>query len=131
MNERRKALYDYLIRKGDVWTNQMDVVYALDNYYDTASFYSAKDFHNCTPRHILTDDIRAINASKEFEKVIISGGSGIKIANEEEFSEYLQKQYSNLFKKLKRIRAIEKKASSNNQMTVSGKVIKTFLEEFE
>lgn len=131
--ERQKALYEYLLKKGDNYTNQFDIAKEMylngysNEYYDP-TIYNSDDFHNSTLRTKLTDTIRAINENPDFEKIIISNGNGIKIATEEDYDKMIKSLYRAVFAKLKRIREIEKKAKRNGQITIDKKEIISFLE---
>lgn len=110
LNERQTLLYTYLLQKGDQWTTQENVAYDLSHCYN---YYWSENFHDTGCRHIMTNDIRAINDSDEIEKVIISSSKGIKLANEEEFAKYISKEYASVFQKLQRVRAKEKKGKAH------------------
>lgn len=116
MNERQKALYEYLERLGDRWESQLDVAISLSNYYDTHLLF-AETFHDSATRSLMTRDIRAINESNEFEKIIISSSKGIKLANEQEFNKYISKQYASVFRRLQRVRIKERKGKAHYNIT--------------
>lgn len=133
LNERQQALYDYLEKQGDQWTTQMNVAYALDDYYSTASFFGSKEFHDSKARQLMTKDIQAINDSEDIQKVVLSGVKGIKISTEQEFNKYIKRQYISVFKRLNRVRKKERKGSLNGQ-TVFGEnfaFVDAFLNENE
>lgn len=110
---RQWELYYFLLEQGDRWTHQIDVVYGLYDYYN---FTDSNDkFHDSGARHALTNDIRAINNSDEIQKVIISSGKGIKIANEAEWEMFIKSEYKSVFSKLKRVRRKERKGLLNGQ----------------
>ena len=117
MNERQKALYEYLERLGDRWESQLDVALSLNHYYNTQGWAGVLDFHNCNARILMTNDIRDINESNEFEKIIISSKRGIKLANEQEFNKYISKQYAGVFRRLQRLRIKERKGKANYNIT--------------
>ena len=64
-----------------------------------------------------------------FEKIIISNSKGMKLATEEEFYKYINNQYRAIFRKLKRVREIERKARRNNQITFMGNFVEAFLKD--
>lgn len=113
LNMRQWALYHFLLKQGDQWTHQIEVAYGLYEYYYFRE--ENEKFHDSNARHILTKDIRAINNSDEIQKVIISSGKGIKIANEVEWEMYIRSEYKSVFSKLKRVRRKEKKGLLNGQ----------------
>lgn len=129
--ERQKVLYDFLIKQGDRYTYQQDIACELktNDYwigYDELCTYGT--YHDCTGRKIMGADIREINSSPDFEKIIISNGNGVKIATEEDYDKMIKSLYKAVFAKLKRIRTIEKKAKRNGQITIDKKEIIAFLE---
>ena len=129
MNERQRALYEYLLSKGDTWTPQAEIARELYREYGNAECcLEPKDYHNTTERNYITRDIRAINESNEVEKIIIASGKGVKIATEAEAERYLRNQYTALFRKLKRIRTMERKCNLHNQMDFGGHTVEAFLE---
>jgi hypothetical protein len=117
MNERQRDLYAFLEERGDKWITQMDLVFALDGWYDVSAFCNEVDFHNSSVRILMTRDIREINESSECEKVIISSSKGIKLANEEEFAKYISKQYASVLRMLQRVRIKERKGQAHYNIT--------------
>lgn len=132
--ERQKALYEYLISKGNKYTYQetiacdLSIKGIIDDYM---MGYGIEDYHNSTGRKIMGADIREINSSPHFEKIIISNGNGVKIATEEDYDKMILSLYKSVFSKLKRIRQIEKKAKLNGQISIDKKEIIAFLENDE
>ena len=128
MNERQKILYDYLIEKGDTWTPQAEVARDLFRYYGNGEcFIEPKDYHSTLERSALTKDIREINCSPEFEKIIIASGKGIKIASEAEFNRYIKAQYEAAIRKLARIYKMAKKGDRHNQIGMNGTIVEAFI----
>ncbi len=111
--ERRERLYSLLLKE-DGWVEQEDIAAKM---YPT--YYAAWDeghFHDSRARVRMTEDIQIINNDPTFEKIIIHSVDGIKIATEEDIDSYLKSQYSAIFRKLKRIRNIERKAGLDGQI---------------
>lgn len=132
MNEKHIALYNYLLEKGDEWTSQVEVARDLYEHFGNGECCLAPEaYHDTTERHLLSKAISEINSSPEFEKIIISSGKGIKFANEKEHYRYLKNQYQAIFRKLKRVRIMEKKAGAHNQIGIDGKTIVAFLENVD
>lgn len=128
MNERQRVLYDYLVTRGDEWTSQSEIARDLYQYYGNAECcLEPKDYHNTTERTYLLRDLQAIKANPEFEKLVISSPKGVKIANEEEFDRFIKAQYRAVFKRLKLIRAMEKKGKKNAQIDIDGNTVEAFL----
>ena len=120
--QRRLELYDFLIVRGEKWTPMRNVTGAIELY----PRHRRGDYHNSSARRLLTGDIEQINNSSEFEKVIISGNKGIKLANEREFEKFITAEYREIFKKLKQIRTIGKKVLRDQQMDFEGKIYEAF-----
>lgn len=79
---------------------------------------------------MITNDIRYINQSEAFEKLVISGKKGIKIASEEEADRYLKNQKAAVLRKLGRLSVLMRKANLNNQMVMGHTdAIEAFLKE--
>jgi hypothetical protein len=132
MENRKNALYNYLLEKGDTWTPQVQVARDLFEHYGNGECCLApEEYHDSTERKNLSKEISEINASPDFEKIIISSGKGIKLANEKEHYKYLSNQYKAIFRKLKRVRIMEKKAGAHNQIGIDGKTIVAFLENVD
>ena len=132
MKTREIALYEYLLNKGDVWTPQVELARDLYKHYGNGECCLAPElFHDTTERHFISDDIASINESADFEKIIISCGKGVKIANETEHEKYLRNQYKAIFQKLKRVRIMEKKCKAHNQLGLDGTVVDAFIEKYE
>lgn len=124
------ALYEFLCEQGDQWTEAVDIYYNLHEFYGGEDPFGVKpeEFHDTWQRIQITDDIRYINESTCFHKIIICGKKGIKIANEEEAARYIKNMYAAIFRRLKRARAIEKKAAADGQVTLEKEVIRAFIE---
>lgn len=122
MNKARcDELYRLLLGRGNEWMSQEEIcgIYGVNGGV----------FHNSAARRNLSQDIQDINESPEYEKIIISGSRGIKIANTKEAIDYIGGLYDSVFRRLRRIRVIAKKAGSDGQMSFDGKTVKAFFEE--
>lgn len=130
--ERCRVLYEYLISKGDTWTETCKVAWDLEEHYPYLQWavgVDSPDFHDSNARMMITNDIRLINESRNFEKIIISGKKGIKIANQEEAERYIANQYRAIFRRFKRIRVLARKAEANGQIDINNDTVNAFLEE--
>ncbi len=116
LNARQWALYNLLKNHPDRYLTQMQIVYALKEWYDT-SFYNDQ-FHDSATRHLLTKDIRVINQSEAIQKIIISNSKGVKIASSAEFEQYINSEFAAIFRKLARTRLKAKKAGLDGQMRI-------------
>ena len=131
MNIRQKALYDYLLARGDKYTPQCEIARSdeLFKYYGNGECCLApKEFHDTVERAYISEDIREINASAEIDKIIISSSKGIKIATEAEFDRYIKAQYNATIRKLSRIYKMAKKGNRNGQIDFGGHTVEAFLE---
>ena len=124
-----EVLYNYLLEKGDEWTPQSHIARDLYAHFGNGECCLAPEqYHNTTERLHLLKCKQSINDSAKFDKIIISNTKGMKIATEAEAELYLAREYKAIFKKLKRIRTIEKKCKLHNQIRVDGHTIDAFLE---
>lgn len=114
LNPRQWAVYNLLKNNPDKYMTQLDIVYALPNYFDTA--FDNAQFHDSTARHMLTKDIRTINESAVIQKIIISNSKGVKIASSAEFAKYINAEFAAIFRKLARTRQKARKAGLDGQM---------------
>ena len=114
LTPRQWALYNFLKGKGDEWTTQRDIAYALKDHYDTS--FKKDKFHDSKARLQITMDIRTINDSDAIQKIIIPSPKGIKIANEREFDEYIERERSSALRRLMRLELKAKKGNYNGQM---------------
>lgn len=132
MENRHRALYEYLLDKGDTWTSQAEVARDLYKYFGNGECcLMPEEYHDTLERHFLSKTIAEINEAFDYEKIIISSRKGIKLANEEEFERYIKNLYSSVFKKLRRVRIMEKKGNANGQIDFNGDTVEAFLNIFE
>lgn len=132
MKDRQRALYAYLLSRGDEWTSQSDIARSdeLFRYYGNAECcLEPKEYHNTTERLVLLSDLQAIKTDPEFEKLVISSPKGVKIANEEEFDRYIKSQYKSAIRKLARVYKMAKKGNRNGQIDFGGHTVESFLEK--
>lgn len=120
---RQEALYDFLLARGDKWTSMEQTTDSIPMY----PTYTRSTYHNSTARRLLTRDIEAVNASEKFEKIIISGNKGIKLANENDFQKFLKTEFGEIFRKLKRVRLIASKGGRDQQIDLEGQIREAFL----
>lgn len=121
--ERREALYSFLLARGDKWTSMEQTTDSIPMY----PTYTRSTYHNSTARRLLTRDIEAVNSSDKFEKIIVSGKYGIKLANENDFQKFLKSEFGEIFRKLKRVRTIARKGSRDQQLDLEGQIREAFL----
>ena len=114
LTPRQWALYNFLKERGDQWTTQIDIAYALSQFYDTT--FSDEKFHDSRARLQITMDIRAINDSDIIQKIIISSSKGVKIANESEFNTYIGREINAAVRRLMRAKKKAQKGNRDGQM---------------
>lgn len=122
--ERQEALYSFLSGKEN-WVS-------MEETTDSVSLYPAfftSTYHNSAARRLLTADIEAINGSDRFEKIIISGSRGIKLATEAEFERFISVEFAEVFRKLRRVRRLAQKGWRNSQIDFEERVSVVFQEE--
>lgn len=124
LKERRAALYNFLLQRGDKWTPQEMATDAINLY---PAFFTS-DYHSSYARRLLTNDIQAINADPSYEKIIISASGGIKLANAEEANRFINAELCETFRKLKRTRFLLKKMKLDGQINLEGQVREAFVD---
>lgn len=118
LNSRQWKLYEYLKKRGNVWTSQWYLASVIPEYgYDNTT-QDTRLFHDSKIRLQMTKDIRTINDSGVIQKVIMTGAKGVKLATREEFEAYIKSEFSAVFRKLKRVRTKAKKAGLDKQMKI-------------
>lgn len=135
LNTRQFRLYEFLKSQGDHWKTQFEIVNKLSDYYQ----YIEDDFvtfHDCAARHTLTNDIRALNESDYITKPILSSSKGVKLANKQEFDDYIGKNIISTVNRLKRLKKMAKKGNTNGQcrLVINGKenpVFNAFIDSIE
>ena len=120
---RQEALYRFLLSRGDAWTSMAQATDSVNLY---PAFFTGH-YHNSTARRLLTWDIEQINGNDVFQKIIVSGSRGIKIATETEFEKFLHAELREVFRKLKRLRRLARKGSRNQQIDLEGRIAEAFL----
>lgn len=121
--QRQAELYDFLLGRGNKWTSMEQVTDSISLY---PAFFQSK-YHDSRARRMLTEDIHVINGSDTYFKIIISGNKGIKLATEEELSNFLKSETKEIFKKLKTVRKMMHKASRDQQIDLEGRIAEAFL----
>lgn len=120
---RQEALYCFLLARGDKWTSMEQTTDSILQY----PAYFKANYHNSTARRLLTRDIEAVNSADKFDKIIVSGKHGIKLANESDFDRFLKSEFKEIFAKLRRVRRIAQKGSRDQQIDLEGKIREAFL----
>lgn len=129
MNIPQKELYEYLMEKGE-WVSQVEIARELFKVFgNNECCLSPKEYHDTTERTELLRVKQQINENPEFHKIVISGKRGLKIATQDEFDRYRKSEYASIFRRLKRIRTMEKKANLHNQIDFCGNAVDSFIEK--
>lgn len=115
LNGRQIALYNLLKQNPNRRFQLMEIPMELPEFYPASP---GGNFHNTGTRRKITADIQALNNSDAIEKVIIKDSNGVKLASEEEFTRYINNEYSSIFRRLARTRKKERKAGLDGQMRV-------------
>ena len=124
---RANALYEMLedaLALGEGFLTQSDAAKRLAAYYPDVN--AGKNFHATTARRQMSDDIQRINASKAYDRVIVSTGRGIKLADRADAVAYLRSAYKATFKRLARIREMDKALSMDGQGVFDGDFLQFF-----
>lgn len=118
-------LYNYLKKRGDEWTHAVDIARAVYGF-------NGDKFIGSNAQRKIAADIQKINDSSVIQKVIMSDRTkGVKLANEEEFVDYIQKEISASLRRLIRARNKAKKGAMNNQYRISlGKYEREYIEAY-
>ena len=93
---RRRELYSFLLSHADQWVPLEVIASRMRSLYPA---FREVNFHNSSARRHITADIQAINESHDFEKLVVHGSLGVKIATKEEAERYLHCAYCEIFKK--------------------------------
>ena len=120
---RQEELYAFLLSRGDRWTSMEQTTDSIKAY---PAFFTGV-YHNSGARRLLTSDIEHINYSDKYEKIIVSGQRGIKLATEADMDKFLRAEFKEVFRKLRRVRKIAKKGSRNQQLDLEGRIAEAFL----
>jgi ribosome-binding protein aMBF1 (putative translation factor) len=115
LNSRQFALYNLLKNNPDRRFKQHEIAERLAEHYPPAP---AEGFHDSAARLLITADIRAINNSDVIQKLIVSNKYGVKMASREEFEQYINAEFSAIFRRLERTRKKAKKAGLDGQMKI-------------
>ena len=114
-NLRQDELYAFLATRED-WTPMRDVAGNLREFYGWG--WGSSGFHNSAIRRMITEDIEKINQSDEYDMIIISGTKGVKLATRGEFRRWVNSEYAEIFRKLKRVRRLVDKANADGQFNM-------------
>lgn len=129
LHNRQWALYNYLKTQPD-WVTQKEIALAIPSAYP-CTVEEMQDFHNCNARHSITNDIRTLNNSGMIQKIILSTSKGVKIANEQEFEDYIGRQINAAVRRLQYVKSLAEKGNRDKQMKVTfGKFERDTIEAF-
>lgn len=117
LNSRQWALYNLLKNNPDEALFEFEIALNLPQHYN--DYNTPAFFHDSPARHLMTADIRAINNNDTIQKIIISTKDGVKLASKEEAERYIKSQYAAIFRKLRRVRTLERKAGVDGQYKIT------------
>ncbi len=125
LNSRQFALYNYLKKCGDEWTHAVDIARAVYGF-------NGDKFIGSNAQRKIAADIQKINDSSVIQKVIMSDRTkGVKLANKEEFVDYIQKEISASLRRLIRARRKAEKGSLDNQFRIPlGKYERDYIQAY-
>lgn len=126
VENRREALYTFLVMRGDIWTPMIDVYFGLRLLYPR---WESGSFHNSVARREITRDIQSINYDPEYEKIIIAGNRGVKIATRDEAVHFIGNKLRSIFQELERANILKKKAGLDGQRRFFANDIEAFIKE--
>lgn len=119
LNNRQWALYNLLKNNPDEQFFEIDIAQALPQHYNNYNpCNAAATFHDSPARQLMTVDIRTINECDTIQKIIISTADGVKLASKKEAERYIKAQYAAIFRKLRRIKTLERKAGVEGQYKI-------------
>ena len=125
MNERQKTLVWFLtFQTGYV---KQETISKYVSYYTTHE----SDFHNTAERIMMTNDIRAINDSQEFDGIILSNKNGVKLASTNDIESSLKSEYIDVLKALKRVRRKLMKYNLDGQAFLTDELTEDFKDVFK
>lgn len=110
LTTRQWKLYEFL-KEQSKFLSRKDILKSVSLYEENGETQSQL--------RELTRDLQAIKKSERIDKVLITGRTGIKLAQTyQEFKEYDEIEKLELLKRLKLLRKQERKYRSNNQTRV-------------
>lgn len=119
LNSRQFTLYNLLRNHPDTAFKEWEIAKTIPHYHGHFDRNNPETFHDSAARFLITADIRTINKCDTIQKIIISTADGIKLANREEAERYIKAQYAAIFRKLRRVRKLERKAGIDGQYKIT------------
>jgi hypothetical protein len=111
LTPRQWQLYKYLKEhyQPDVFIEKKELAKNVGYAWNDKSDRNGRDIES---------DVMALRESDKIQKIIVSSAKGYKIANEQECKEYLDKDWINIMKELKRHNVLRRKARKHKQMRI-------------
>ena len=124
ITERRNALYNYLIENytEQYFIPKIMICNELNEYYQ----WRDTDTRLC---RTMENDVRFINSSGDYDKIIVSSGRGYKIGNKKQTEDYIHRLFKRDFKSIKRNYTLAKKKGLDGQFNTEMKMIETYVKE--
>lgn len=130
LTSRQWKLYNFIKDRGNNWTSQIEIAYALIDEYGGG--WTDDHFHSSGAAKDISEDVQAINSSSVIQKIVLSGNKGHKLATEEEADKFIGKRIMCAVAQLNRAKKLSRKASKDGQYRiVFGKerdIIEAFLD---
>ena len=125
--ERRDNLY-WILDNYNAWFMMEELLAILPVSYPV-DFTRCKDLKNSRARRLMTEDIAAINADPQYEKIIIHGNAGVKLATEDEAIRFYGSKKAELARAWRSLRQIGRKIGLDGQIDLDGEVVEAFAGE--
>lgn len=117
ITERQLKLYNYLLNRNG-WANRIDILNDLKAEYD---FVDNGNLYRNSAAKGLTQDIRALNNNPDIRKLVIYNSKlGIKIADQQEALEFMQRNYISNMKRLQKHYRLQEKLNKHGQYAFIG-----------
>lgn len=108
---KEQALYNFLVENYDdeKYISKYEICQNLKDFY----IYDPNDTRICRE---IERDVRTINFSGEFDKIVVSNRKGYKIGNKAQIKTYIDRLYKRDLKSLARTSILRKKNSRDGQL---------------
>ena len=113
LTDRQLKLID-LLKSKEGYVKQEKIAREIEDY----GTYEG-DYHNTRARIMMTDDIRAINSSMDFDGIILSDRNGIKLADRLDCERKLKAEFISVLKALIRVKKKFKKFNLDGQAYIT------------
>jgi hypothetical protein len=115
LSPRHWALYQLLKDNKDVWITEHFIYKKMKQFYKIFD-YNSDNFHDSFARVKIGRDILDLNNSEKIQKIILSSGKGIKIADRKEYKRWSDLRWLSLKRMISRLVVKDKKFKLDGQM---------------